>query len=61
VEGEQKDLLFNDVKPMLSVLRHSTTTYYRPLVSMERLVDRYFGKQFVSGRMPLEIRVLDCS
>ncbi|KIM49100.1 hypothetical protein M413DRAFT_59702, partial [Hebeloma cylindrosporum] len=33
VDGEQKDLFFNDVKSMLAVLRRSTTTYYRPLVS----------------------------
>jgi pumilio RNA-binding family len=54
VDGEQKDLLFNNVRPMLAVLRHSTTTYYRPLVSMERSMDRYFGKQFVAGRVPLD-------
>lgn len=60
VDGEQKDLFFNDVKSMLAVLRRSTTTYYRPLVSMERLMDRYFGKQVVAGRMPLENQMLKC-
>jgi hypothetical protein len=38
VDGEQKDFFFNDVKSMLAVLRKSTTTYYRPLVSSRFLL-----------------------
>ncbi|KAF8163318.1 armadillo-type protein [Crassisporium funariophilum] len=33
VEGDQRELFFSQVKPLLVVLRRSTTTYNKPLVS----------------------------
>ncbi|KDR81636.1 hypothetical protein GALMADRAFT_239707 [Galerina marginata CBS 339.88] len=45
VEGEQREAFYVQVKPLVVALRKSTVTYNRPLVSIERLMDRYFGKQ----------------
>ncbi|KAF8910948.1 armadillo-type protein [Gymnopilus junonius] len=45
VEGRQREDFYTQVKPLLDALQRSTTSYNRPLGSIERLMGQFFGKQ----------------
>ncbi|KAF9482775.1 ARM repeat-containing protein [Pholiota conissans] len=47
-EGEQREAFFSQVKPLLVELRRSTMNYSKPLVSIERLMDKYSSQSLTT-------------